>query len=263
MNALNHWKLDGSDKDVVLYGGASYKKVQYNVSAALNLPGTAGSYATTPAVAIQSTSLTIAFWVKLYSSNSYYLYSYWLNPYIFNIGVRKASEKVTIIYQSRKKSNTDLFIARGGNVILNQWTHVAVSWDRMTKQAKIFQDGIQIIQVTSAYSDLDLPNNIRSYFDVGFKRDSQTVINGAMRELVVFNRPLTSQEVMLLKDSTAISGLAKSLGAWVGPTHHYINWAPVLQSNSNCVSARAWEPYQLDKVQCSETMEFICKKRFD
>ncbi|KAK3724043.1 hypothetical protein QZH41_000911, partial [Actinostola sp. cb2023] len=97
-----------------LYGGASYKKVQYNVSAALNLPGTAGSYATTPAVAIQSTSLTIAFWVKLYSSNSYYLYSYWLNPYIFNIGVRKASEKVTIIYQSRKKSNTDLFIARGG-----------------------------------------------------------------------------------------------------------------------------------------------------
>lgn len=97
---------------VRLHGEASYK------SAALNLPGTAGSYATTPAIAIDSISFTIAFWVKLDSLGTYDMYSYWYNPNIFCISTYEKSGQVEINFAARRKSkpSEEVFNTRAGYV---------------------------------------------------------------------------------------------------------------------------------------------------
>ena len=90
------------------------------------------------------------------------------------------------------------------NVLVKQWTFITGTWDRATKEATIYQDGAQVGQKNSSRNDLDLPNHVRSVFDVGYKRDSNTPMHGEMRDLAVFDRALTSQEIKLIEGKSIL-----------------------------------------------------------
>ena len=104
-----------------LYSGATYEKES------LTLPGTAGSYATSPAFAIQSTSFTLAFWIKVESclNRNYYVYSHWSGPYLFAYAIRWNSGKCIFSFQARGAtvcvSGCDLLSVSGGLVESLVW----------------------------------------------------------------------------------------------------------------------------------------------
>lgn len=76
-----------------------------------------------------------------------------------------------------------------------------MTWNRDKKRAEIFQDGSEIKKYTAKGSpkDLDFPVPVRNVFDVGYKREKNQVMKGTIRELVIFDRPLTKEEVTMLK----------------------------------------------------------------
>lgn len=81
-----HFALDGSDPNISLYNGASYRNVDDRT--VLYLKGTQSSYAETPALPIRAISFSIMCWIKLLSlpSNlSVRNYSDWSKPYQFRI----------------------------------------------------------------------------------------------------------------------------------------------------------------------------------
>ncbi|XP_020898595.1 uncharacterized protein LOC110237348 [Exaiptasia diaphana] len=115
-----HWRLDGSDKDVVLYGNASFKQDNDINTAVLDLPGTTGSYATTPAFPISKISFTISMWIKAPNLLSPGLaYSSWGNPHVFAL---KASW-----FSARRLHNpkaVHFSIINNNNLPKNQWINV-------------------------------------------------------------------------------------------------------------------------------------------
>lgn len=73
-------------------------------------------------------------------------------------------------------------------------------WNRETKQLTIYQDGLKVSQTTPlTTSDLDLPTPTRSVFDLGYKRDYNQVMTGWLRELLVFDRAVTIEEVNIIQ----------------------------------------------------------------
>ena len=84
-------------------------------------------------------------------------------------------------------------------MVTNKWNFIVGVWDREAKQTAIYQNGAQVIQGKLTSNNLDLADRETAVFDIGFKRNSQTVMDAVVRDLVLFNRPLTSREVQFLK----------------------------------------------------------------
>lgn len=84
---------------------------------------------------------------------------------------------------------------------MDTWTHIVFVWNRETKVATLYQDGANVHRTTPLTgSDIDFVAPTSSEFDVGYKRDSQRVTKaGWFRELLVFDRAVTSEEVNIIR----------------------------------------------------------------
>lgn len=84
-----------------LHGDATYDQV----NSALNLPGLAGAYATTPVFAIDTMSFTIAMWIRIESciNENYYIYSYWYMAHLFSFQLQWLSSSCVLSFAARAK----------------------------------------------------------------------------------------------------------------------------------------------------------------
>ena len=82
-------------------------------------------------------------------------------------------------------------------VPLNQWVHIGASWNRDTVQGQLFVDG-KMIKTKSGKSNLgglDLVSNSHAVYDIGFKRMDGDKFHGYIRDLRVFRKALTEEEM--------------------------------------------------------------------
>ena len=82
-------------------------------------------------------------------------------------------------------------------VPLNQWVHIGASWNRDTVQGQLFVDG-KLIKTKSGRSNLgslDLVSNSHAVYDIGFKRMDGAKFHGYIRDLRVFRKALTEEEM--------------------------------------------------------------------
>jgi len=80
-----------------LYGSAAYINSSLWVTpTVLNFPGSAGSYATTPAFDVSSASFSISIWINTASGAFQPIYNYWWKPYIFTFYVEISAVHVDL-----------------------------------------------------------------------------------------------------------------------------------------------------------------------
>lgn len=79
----------------------------------------------------------------------------------------------------------------------NVWVHVAVTWSQVSRIAKIFIDGKEAGSktATAGLSSYEIMNNTHTYYQVGSKKDSSETFYGFVRDLKVFKRLLTANEI--------------------------------------------------------------------
>ena len=83
------------------------------------------------------------------------------------------------------------------DISYNVWVHVAVTWSQVSRIAKIFIDGIQSgsKDANSGLSSYEIMSNSHTYYQVGIKKDSSETFYGFVRDLKVFKRLLTADEI--------------------------------------------------------------------
>lgn len=79
----------------------------------------------------------------------------------------------------------------------NVWVHVAVTWSQVSRIAKIFIDGKEAGSktATAGLSSYEIMSNDHTYYQVGSKNDSSETFYGFVRDLKVFKRLLTANEI--------------------------------------------------------------------
>jgi len=80
--------------------------------------------------------------------------------------------------------------------------HVAGVWNRGTRTAQLFHDGVLVgsqIVALDTPERLSFPNPPDPVFDIGMQRDPPVYMKGRVRNLVVFTRSLTEDQVKILK----------------------------------------------------------------
>ena len=79
----------------------------------------------------------------------------------------------------------------------NVWVHVAVTWSQLDRIAKIFIDGIEAASkaANAGLSSYEIMSNSHTYYQVGLKKDSSETFYGFVRDIKVFKRLLTTNEI--------------------------------------------------------------------
>lgn len=93
--------------------------------------------------------------------------------------------------------------------------HVAATWDRATKTARLFVDGVQVASTVSNSTTIDAVDDNHANYDIGYKQDGGGEFTGLMDEVWVFNHALSAGELQTLIATNAIpepTSLAAAIG---------------------------------------------------
>ena len=78
------------------------------------------------------------------------------------------------------------------------WCHVALSWSRSQRTAKLHINGAQYASKVASISydsTVELKNSGHSVYDIGLKRDSEDTTHAYFSDLMIFNRELSDSEI--------------------------------------------------------------------
>lgn len=207
------WLLDGSEPEVILRNGAFYGDDNGDGVTALFLDGS-GSYADTPAVSLQFPAFTITCWFKVLepAKTPGYVFADWSSPHQFSIWVHGYWK--VLFFQFRNKLGRDV-VALYTGISFNAWIHVAVTWDQSSRIAKIFIDGQEDASkpADNGLLSYEIMSNSHLYYQVGSKKDTGETFYGYVRNLKVFKRLLTNNDI---KHEAAQKPQATQLGVWLG-----------------------------------------------
>lgn len=97
-------------------------------------------------------------------------------------------------------SSTSKFVCYHRDIYANVWTHVVFTWNRKTRKGKLYFNGIQVGDTTSSYQGQDIDLNLTNHtvYEIGFKKDTGEVLQGSLRDLAVFLRTLSPDDVYKL-----------------------------------------------------------------
>ncbi|XP_032240506.2 uncharacterized protein LOC116619644 [Nematostella vectensis] len=260
-----YYKLDGSDDNVRLYGGAEYQLV--DGAKALLLNG-ATAYATVPAFHFRTTSFTFSMWVRPIAPIAAFttLFGDWSIPMQFRFFIEPGGKICTYVINSHGAYMID-YTSTTSLVSANTWNHVVVIWDRPLKTIRYHVNGVFGGSKVITENNVDFAQNDHTVYDIGYKRDSnQGFINGYVRDLVVTRRDLKNHEIQRLYNN----------GVWIGlndeTTEGTVTWAdgkPLTYSKletatnspeADCASMLPHLPYFWHMKPCDLEMRYICRK---
>ena len=77
------------------------------------------------------------------------------------------------------------------------WIHFAITWSKTTKSSNFYVNGVlKTTKITLFDGDMTYMANNHSVYDVGLKKDDGVVLRGYLRDLAVFGKVLSSQEII-------------------------------------------------------------------
>ena len=78
----------------------------------------------------------------------------------------------------------------------NVWKHVAMTWRRADRKAKLYIDGVKEKEIVAAANPiLDFKNSGHTVYDIGYKREDGERAHGYFSDLMVFNLELSQSEI--------------------------------------------------------------------
>ena len=78
----------------------------------------------------------------------------------------------------------------------NVWTHLAMTWRRADRTAKLYINGTKVLELEAdANPVLDFKNSGHTVYDIGYKRDNGETSHGYFSDLMVFNLELSQSEI--------------------------------------------------------------------
>lgn len=80
----------------------------------------------------------------------------------------------------------------------SEWHHIAVTWNRLTKEAKIYLNFALKISATSTLDNVDLFNTGESYYELGANNGAR-FFKGYLAYFIVFPSVLEPREIKKLE----------------------------------------------------------------
>ena len=71
-------------------------------------------------------------------------------------------------------------------------------WNRSTRTGKLYLNGVYTGEQHYTGQDVDLILTNHTTFEIGFKKGTKEILHGSLRDLLVFLRPLTTEEAYTL-----------------------------------------------------------------
>lgn len=102
------------------------------------------SFASTPIIILNGRSFTIACWIKEIGwvpGQLAVIYSDWYDPWQFYLSTL---DRKIIFGRHQHSDSEEWWSLKSTEVILNTWTHVAVTWDHVNRSVFIYVDGKKI-----------------------------------------------------------------------------------------------------------------------
>ena len=78
------------------------------------------------------------------------------------------------------------------------WTHMVFVWNRSTRIGRLYLNGASAGEQHYTGQDIDLNLTNHTTYELGLKKDTQEILHGSLRDLMVFLRPLTFGEAFML-----------------------------------------------------------------
>ena len=145
----------------------------------------------------ENSSYTMAAWVKKSSAPNESALFFWGElPFLNYSGVLCRITKGTHVYVSHDSSGL-----HGSDITdIASWHHVAVTYDGQTKLLVVYTDGIQAGTKTYGAANAAVAKN----FSIGFPWSNYASFPNGLRmdDAILFNRSLSADEVMALKNGT-------------------------------------------------------------
>ncbi|XP_064620978.1 uncharacterized protein LOC135483857 [Lineus longissimus] len=209
--AYKEYKLDGTDTNVQLKGTAKFVD-STTFGKVLSFSNTA--IAQVPKMPIRTTSFSIAAYVRFRSFGSIQtIFSdftrFW--KFIFRVNY---DDRVYLALRRNINSegadpSQDLVELSGGDISqlprANTWQLLACSWNRETRVAKIYLNGVVVDTKSpkAEYTDLDLQLNDHPLYEIGGNPSSGWYLQGEMARLKIFFYPISQAQVDALYERLA------------------------------------------------------------
>ena len=71
-------------------------------------------------------------------------------------------------------------------------------WNRSTCTGKLYLNGVYTGEQHCTGQDIDLILSNHTTYELGLKKDTKQILHGSLRDLMVFLRPLTTEEAFTL-----------------------------------------------------------------
>ena len=71
-------------------------------------------------------------------------------------------------------------------------------WNRSTCTGKLYLNGVYTGEQHCTGQDIDLILTNHTTYELGLKKDTKEILHGSLRDLMVFLRPLTTEEAFIL-----------------------------------------------------------------
>ncbi len=200
---ISHWSFDtdltddsGNGNDGTAVNGAVVSSTDSVFGgSSLYLDGASSAYVQTGNPGLQTSSFTIAAWVRPETLESDWtdIYGYWSNsggnnyPFAFYM---RSDNKLCAYF----RPNIGLLSSTQQYTLLNTWNHVAVTWDRDAKTMRLYVNGDLAASKPTTADNVDMQASV-SGWTIGRKDDSGTPYDGYIDELWVFNEALSAHSI--------------------------------------------------------------------
>ncbi|XP_078379589.1 uncharacterized protein LOC144662599 isoform X2 [Oculina patagonica] len=270
MVVLGHWMLNGQDKDISLIGSPSLIRGRCPGSKAVYFNQT-NSFASAPIINFNGRSFTIAFWIKQPKSASDKLgaiYSDWYNPRQFLL----SRINQTIKLQRQQKGNNTIWSLESANITMDNWTHVAVTWDQVTGSVLIYADGKIKGKGSHFLGNTFSPPTGLQYLigEVGNRETHH--FYGSVMDLYVFGTALSLEQINKLRGFPVVVNTTKHVPggtvvvAWEPPfeetcpvVNYTVNYREVLSHTRKS----KWHSVTVNGNATSLTLQLSCKTEYE
>jgi len=148
----------------------------------------------TGANVLQTASITLSAWVYPEATSG----DRWVLAQGNNFGLYLKPGNQTAIFYIKKPGNGWTGISTpGSSISLNEWQHIAASFNAVTKTLKIYVNGVEVNTINNFH---DISYTTGNGFTIGSMQGTN-LFNGSIDEVHVYDSALTDGDILQLSDS--------------------------------------------------------------
>ena len=178
-----------------LVNNPTFVEGRYNGSRAIHF-SQYGSWANLPVINILNKNFTITCWIyatSYRSQHSQCIYGDWSPNWQFTFYLHSDSNKICFQRHSKAGGDDEWMNVEGDVTLLNQWLHVAITWDQDQGLARLYIDAVEAGSLSFRPQEKFYPPTGKAYHVGSDTQGNQ--FYGSMMDLYVLDQALTPQQI--------------------------------------------------------------------